>query len=58
MLLDVIIEFQAGGMSLAELLSLSRTSIHELYIRTIPFVSQEMINKTLELVTWRKFGNS
>ena len=51
MLLDVIIEFQAGGMSLAELLSLSRTSIHELYIRTIPFVSQEMINKTVELGT-------
>ena len=51
MLLDVIIEFQAGGMSLAELLRLSRTSIHKLYIRTIPFVSQEMINKTLELVT-------
>lgn len=51
MLLDVIAEFQAGSMSLAEFLSLSRTSIHELCIRTIPFVSQEMINKTLELGT-------
>ena len=52
MLLDVIAKFQDSSMNLAEFLSLSLTSIRGLYMRTIPFVSQEMIrNKTLELGT-------